>query len=83
MERHFETCCRARFDLKTLGVVADGREDQYGFRVHVHAQGVRARLVRGSADLRASETDIDVRNRFARRVVDHLAHDDGLHRLEN
>ena len=35
-----QTCHRAGFDIKTLGVIADGGEDELGFRLHVHAQDV-------------------------------------------
>ena len=80
--RDLQPCHGAGFDLKPLGVIAYGGEDQLRLRLHIYAQRIGAVGVGRGAYLRAPEMDIDIRNSFARRLIDDLTHDDGLHGVE-
>ena len=81
-EGDLQSCHRPRLDVKTLGEISDGGENELRLRLHVHAQGIIAVGIGGSADLRAAEMNIDIRDGFACRLVDDLADDDGLDRVE-
>ena len=76
--RDLQSCHGTGFNIETLGVITDGGEDEPCFGVHVHTQNVRTARIRGSTDLGALEMNIDIRDSFARRLVEHLADNNGL-----
>ena len=73
-----QSCHGTGCDLKPLGVITDGGEDELRLIRHIDPQGVRSACVGGRSDLRAPEMNIDVRDRFAGRLIDHFADDDRL-----
>ena len=77
-----QSCHRTGFDLKALGIIADGGEDELRFRGHVHAQRVGTAGIGRGAYLGAAKMNVDIRYCFARRLVDYLADDDRLDGME-
>ena len=74
---------RSGFDIKPLGEVPDGREDQLRLAGHINPQDIVAVLIGGGTYLRSPEMDVDVGYGLARRLIDDLADDDGFHCVEN
>ena len=81
-EGDLQSCHGTGVNVEALCEISDGGENELRLRLHVHAEGIIAVGVGGSADLRAAEMNIDIRDGFACRLVDDLADDDGLDRVE-
>ena len=87
IRRHNNFCQRGRFfphchlysrhcsglNIKALCEESDGGENELRLRLHIHAQGIVAVFIGGRADFRSPEMDVDVRNGFARHLIDNLA----------